>query len=199
MSGSNRCDCCCACGAFCSNAPYCGCDMLWVSTYSGAVDGGASSCGGSCPTDINVSLSFTYFDGCVNAADWNASRPAWTSHDAKAGSKVCRWLTTGATFGTQVDFCSNAGYIRDHAITVYIGTDNKWRMVFAASIGGAYFADVGGEAEFDSSGSPMDCGTPGEGSPTFSLTIPLTLYLYVGSTSSTCDPPTSVLVEGDPQ
>ena len=198
MLGQNcgtPCDPCCACGAFCSNS-YCGCNMLWVGTYSGSLDG--TLCTG-CSADIDIAVAFMVFLGSTAASDWNSSRPSWTSHDAKAGTRVSTWSTDGSSMGTQVPFCSFAGDVRAHVITTYLGTDDKWRMVFTADvIASGYIGAIAGEKEFDSSGSPMDCGTPGEGSPTFSLAVPLTRYDYSGTPNLTCYPPTSVLVEGNP-
>lgn len=173
--------------------------MLWVGTYSGSANG--SGCG-ACASELDVAVAFMVFSGSTSAAGWNATRPAWTSHDALAGSKVCSWVTDGSASGTQISFCGGGvGDIREHAITTYLGDDNKWRMVFAANVvaPGLYFGTIAGEAEFNGSGAPMNCGTPGEGSPTFSLSIPLTRYDTFGTPNSTCFPPTSVLVEGNPQ
>jgi len=190
------CDFCCECGAFCTGG-YCGASMLWVATPSGSTNGTLCT---DCSTDIDIAVAFNAFMGSVNATDWNASRPSWTSHDAMSGSKVCVWKTDGSTFGTVVDYCGFAGVIRSHVITTYLGTDGKWRMVFAADVVDfGYTGAIVGEAEFASGGAPMDCGTPGEGSPTFSLSIPLTSIVYFGSSALSCLPPTSVLVEGNPQ
>lgn len=201
MTMVNRCDCCCVCGAFCSNDPYCGRDMWFTATYSGASNGSNGFCS-NCATDLNVSFSIdnTNASTSVDAATWNVSRPAYTSHDAKDGTRVCSWM--GAAAGDITSFCSTgAAFINSAAIEVYQGTDDKWRMVYVVGWGDAsgYYCLLAGESLLGGTGDAVDCGDPGEGTPTFSLNISLTRYDEVGVDGGYCTPPTSVLIEGDPQ
>lgn len=200
MSGSNRCDCCCVCGAFCSNAPYCGRDMWWVATYSGATDGTVNSPPCTC-TDLNAATSITSDApaSSTDAATWNAGRPSYSTHDAKDGTRVCSWLAADDVVST----CgSGETGVIDASITIYQGDDDKWRMLYEAyyymTLDGEE-AYLGGEAEFPGGGAATDCGEPAEGTPTFSLSITLTTFNESAAYGNTCNAPTSVLVEGNPQ
>lgn len=195
MSGGNRCDCRCDCGAFCTGA-YCGKNMHWVSTFSGASNGSSGDCA-NC-TDLNAAGSVTLFGASTAAAAWNATRPAWSGRDAKDGTNVCSWV---GTF-TLSSLCSPGGAsVSGIEITTYYGTDDKWYMLATTSFTdyNGYQCDLSGEAIFAGGGAPMDCGTPGEGTPTFSLTVTLARYNESGTPDTGCVPPTSVLIEGDPQ
>lgn len=198
MSGSNRCDCCCVCGAFCSNAPYCGRDMWFVFTYAGASNGSSGDCA-NCAADLNASGSITNVGGgSTDAATWNASRPAYTGRDAKDGTRVCGWPTSD----TVTSACSaGAAEVTGAGIDVYQGTDDKWYMVYSAQFNdnAGYTCLLAGEQVFAGAGAAMDCGEVGEMTPTFSLTITLARYNESGTADAGCVPPTSVLVEGDPQ
>lgn len=190
----NRCDCCCLCGLFCSNDGYCGRYMEWILTLSGASVGSGGVC--LC-TDLNstVNVPNDFAFASESAATWNATRPAWTGRDAKDGTTVCSWNSGDSIAGD----CNTS--LSGFNVATYYGTDNKWYMVvsmlYAENSG--YIATLAGEVEFSGSGAPMDCGTPGEGSPTFSLTVPLAPYDEIGTSGVDCNPPNSVLVEGNPQ
>lgn len=192
------CDVCyppCSCGLFCSNTPYCGRDMAWVGTYNDASTiSGFCTCSGlnaSTPITTNAVLK------SYSAAAWNASRPAYSSRDAKADSTVCVWIDSDNIAAT-CDPGSTA-IISSTAVTIYQGDDDKWYMIVDALYQeGAFNCVLGGEQVFDGSGDPMDCGTPGEGSPTFVLTVTLAQYSTSG-TIAECNPPTSITIEGNPQ
>lgn len=200
MSFTSRCDCCCLCGAFCSNAPYCGRDMWFVVTFSGASNGSSGDCV-NCAADLNVAgaLDNTGGSTSVSAATWNATRPAYSGRDAKDGTRVCTWV---GGF-TQIDSACSAGAanLNGATITVYYGTDDKWYMIFDVLFVdyAGYQCLLAGEQVFSGGGAAMDCGEPGEMTPTFSLTITLTRYDESGTADVGCVPTSSVLVEGDPQ
>lgn len=187
----------CDCGPFCSNTPYCGCDMSWVVTLSGASDiTGTCTC-----SELNVASSVTGPATTVSAAAWNASRPAWTGRDAKSGTNVSTWTISSATTSTCTSGFSN---LSDGTLTVYLGDNDKWYMVVSVFLSdsdgtSSCGIDVAGESEFSGSGSPMDCGTVGEGTPTFSLSVSLSNYFGFPCSPITCNPPTAALVEGNPQ
>lgn len=197
MSGSNRCDCCetpCTCGAFCSNTPYCGGDMSWNLTTSGSSVGGGGAC--TC-TDLDAAFAVAGPPATSDAATWNGIRPMWTGQDAKTGTNVCTWTASSGVSGS----CS-FGVTADLGtadVVVYQAADDKWYM--ASSIGyteNGGSCTLGGETVFSGGGAAMDCGSVGEGSPTFSLAVALTQYNVFG-TITQCNPPTSVLIEGNPQ
>ena len=192
------CDACCACGAFCSNV-YCGRDLEFNITFSGASDADAMVCAtcadiaGTIGTDNGGRTSY-------DAATWNSTyKPACASHSAKSGTTVCKWAdATAETLGTS---CGVSAVFSAVLVYVYYGTDNKWYLIVMATYdegpGPSYTATVAGEQIFPSSGAPMDCGSVGEGTPTFSLTVALALYDETGTAA--CFPPTTALVEGNPQ
>lgn len=204
--------CPCPCGPFCSNSPYCGRNMAWVVTPDGAAAAG-SDC--TC-TDLNSAYpletpaSFFSYDAATFNSDF-AAYYGWTN--AKDGSTVCAWrlpasydpsdpavsssCTDGALYSSAIFF---------PVVFVVLGSDDKWRMCHSCyfvdrdltAFPSEYSCDLAGEALLGGSGAAVNCGTIGEGSPTFSLEIPLTKFNESG-TPLECSPPTSVLVEGNPQ
>lgn len=189
------CDVCCICGLFCSNTPYCGRNMEFVLTHSGATDADPMIC--TTCADMNGVLSTaTAQREFANASDWNSTfKYPGAAFDAKAGTGVCRWAPD--TLDT-LSACSGSAIISSAKVATYFGTDNKWHMTYRADYSeSSYTSILSGDAEFDGGGAAMDCGEVGEGTPTFSLAIPLTEYDASGT--KFCNPPTSVLVEGNPQ
>lgn len=172
--------------------------MQWVATFLGATQI-LTVC--DC-TDLNIAFpSDGTTPGTESAASWNSHRPAWTGRDAKADTTICSWFLFFGFFSN----CS-AGYanLASGYLSTYYGTDNKWYMSADFSYGDSNGASgcnatLGGEVVFNGGGAPMDCGTPGEVTPTFSLTIPLTAYFGFPCSFIQCNPPTSVLIEGNPQ
>lgn len=192
------CDFCCICGLFCSNTPYCGRYLEFVLTHDGASDADPMIC--TTCADLNAAIA-TLRDGINvyhrSAAVWNSTfKPPGQAFDAKSGTTVCFW--TPLFPDDTVSACSGSAIISSIQVATYYGTDNKWHMTYRADYSeSSYTSVLSGDVEFSGGGAAMDCGEVGEGTPTFSLTIPLTEY----DTSGTkfCNPPTSVLVEGNPQ
>lgn len=203
MSAGNRCDCCCECEAFCTGG-YCGKNMNFVGTTSGASAGSSGNCAGSgnaadCAFVLDAAFNYTFL-GSGTAEDWNVSfKPSSAAFDAKAGTKVCRYQSSdsvGNVCGGGATTSLSGGVLH-----IYRGTDDKYHvavaMPYEESTG--YSATLGEDAEFDGGGAAMDCGTPGEMSPTFSLSGTLAVYDETGSPGVECNPPTGFLLEGDPQ
>jgi hypothetical protein len=206
MTMVNRCDCCCECGSACSNG-YCIRSMQWIGTTSGTTTGTPN--GSSCVcTDLD-GVPFGIRKGAgtsITAATWNATRPPYSTTDAKTGTKVCSWVESDDVNGSCT---SGATQITGSAITTYYGDDDKWHMIYEGQYNGPTAnasALMAGDAEFPGGGAATNCGTPGEVSPTFSLSIPLTAYDPLDPTQPApspygqdCYAPTSILIEGDPQ
>lgn len=202
MLGQNcgsDCDPCCACGAFCSNTPYCGRSLEFNVTLSGGSDADPMVCAicdtltGAMGTDSGGHFSY-------DAATWNSTyKPSWASQSAKSGTTVCGWQDTGGeTIGI---VCGVNPTLSALKVFVYYGADNKWylmvQVTYEEGPGPTYAALLGGDKVFDGSGAAMDCGEVGEGSPTFSLTVSLNRYSETGTAA--CYPPVTALVEGNPQ
>jgi len=199
MLGQNcgtPCDPCCACGAFCSNA-YCGRDLEFNVTLSGGSDADPMVCS-ICDTLTGAMGTDSSGHGSYDAATWNSTyKPSWASQSAKSGTTVCQW-TSGDSFGIT---CGVTPTLSDLKVFVYYGADDKWylmvQVTYEEAPGPSYSADLGGDQMFSGSGAAMDCGSVGEGSPTFSLTVSLNRYNESGAAA--CYPPVTALVEGNPQ
>lgn len=201
QQGESNCDPCCNCGAFCTSG-YCGHSMEFVLTHSGASNGATCT---NC-ADMNTAVS-TLKDGInpyyTGAALWNGGfKPPGQAFDAKSGTNVCFWTEAYPESGLYAG-CYSGAFVTGIKVAAYFGTDDKWHMTYIATYhetgnGNNYQSTLSGDAEFAASGTPMDCGTPGEATPTFSLTISLSEYDVTGGPQD-CIPPTSVLVEGNPQ
>lgn len=191
------CDPCCPCGPFCLNG-YCGRFMQWIATHSGASVGPVNAGGCTCTDLDGAPMGIRQGGGSSQSADdWNAARPAWTGRDAKDGTRVCSWIESDT-----LDSSCAGGSDQLHSaeISVYRGVDDKWYLVYSVQhLDLAASATLAGEAEFDGGGAAMDCGEPGEGTPTFSLNVNLSSYNADAGYGDECGGPTSVLIEGDPQ
>lgn len=189
----------CACGAMCG-ASYCGRAMHWVANHGGAA-GGAPNASVCVCTDMNgVAINITDAGGgSVDAATWNATRPAWSTIDAKAGTKVCSWVDSETVVGT----CDVGGTELNGAqITTFQDTDGLWRMLYAVTYTGPTAnagATMAGESLFPGGGAAGGCGTPGEATPTFQLDISLSAYEQGASYGQDCTGPTTVHIDGNPQ
>lgn len=206
------CDVCCVCGLFCSNTPYCGRNMEFVLTHSGASNGASCvNCSDLDGTSILMSwdgVNTRTFSASVWNSTWKSDYPA-QAFDAKDGTNVCIWWEGPPKTDLDASCYSGAYYSASGiggggpVIAVYFGTDDKWHMTYKALYyedngASGYSSVMSGDAEFAGGGAAMDCGTVGEMTPTFSLTITLSEYNAAGGPQD-CVPPTSVLVEGNPQ
>jgi len=179
--------------------------MEFVLTHIGAAIADAMLCTTCADMDGVVSTMQDGVNRYSYPADaWNSTfKPPGQAFDAKAGTSVCFWSEPYPKTGlgascTGVAFYS--GGTVGPSVAIYFGTDNKWHMTYVAFYSetySTYSSTLSGDVEFAGGGAPMDCGTPGEATPTFSLTIPLSEYNQSGT--QFCFPPTSVLVEGNPQ
>ena len=187
--------------------------MAWVAT-----PGNVSTVAGDCTcSDLDGSYGLSTGGVIVGytAEEFNLTySPGYGWTEAKDGTFVCTWFSDAfITNGSTVDIgatCTLGNYssgLSFSQVFVVLGTDDKWRMCFSvlyydADSVDTYTCYLAGEELLDgSSGNPVDCGSVGEPSPTFILTINLTKFFESGTspTPLECDPPTQVVIEGNPQ
>lgn len=206
----NRCDCCtppCVCGAFCSNAPYCGYNLDFVATLSGALGG----C--DCATSMDITFPIVGRTGIssYSAAQWNTDFAAvYGFTNAKADSTVCVWYGASALASSYCPFPSVFWNLTFPTVFIVFGTDDKWRICYMVhyeetdlTVPSVSSCDLTSECFLDqdvgsNAGNAVDCGTVGEGTPTYTVDMPLAQVNVVGSVVL-CSLPTNVVVEGNPQ
>jgi hypothetical protein len=184
MSIGLSCECCCVCGPFCSGG-QCGDDLPLQGTTSGSTNGGCAECAA-----LNTAFSLVW-ERALTAATWNASSPGSNGRptpasDAKDGTKVCQW-----TSGDFASACSSPfeGRVEDLVLSIYLDADDKWHAcILIDYLDGFGTYELSGDAEFPSSGVPIDCTA-------FSVSIPLSI---ASGSPFYCNPPTAILIENAP-
>lgn len=176
--------------------------MQWVLTISGMTAGTSGSCTCTGLNGSTLTAGAFAFESVSGAVWYNLAARPWTGRMPKTGSTVC--VFTGNDFVIEV--CGGGGVQvgANSIITVYLGNDDKWYMQasidFIDTVNPSnYFATLAGEQVFSGGGAAMNCGTPGEATPSFSLSVTLTPYFESAAVGYGCYPPTAVLVEGNPQ
>lgn len=195
----------CECGIWCADGS-CGNTQGWQATHFGASDaGGCVDCG-----NLNVTTDHSDIGISMAAEAWNEARAnflstngvAMAGEDAKAGTRVCVWMTTS----TPPNACGIAawGVVQ---MAVYQGDDGKWHRYAAANLTDGILNKIGffdGDVLLGGTGNQQDCGDPD--SPATTITdVTLWTYKYVVGegaipepTWAVCSPPAGSIWENIP-